>query len=188
MDIGSFTAEFQALTSLLRDPQEEEAAPAPGSVSRPNPGAIGPKDLLNVKVPAPKARHDPKEIWREDELLDPAAAAVDDDYDDGREVPNYEFLYKQAVDTADNFLGMSGKDGSSTSCEDLVVRVELPGAAGAAELDLDVKDTYLKLSSPQYKLSIHLPHKVDGERGKAKWDSTKKVLSITLRIIREEPF
>lgn len=45
---------------------------------------------------------------------------------------SYEFLYKQAVDTADNFLGMSGKDGSSTSCEDLVVRVELPGAAGAA--------------------------------------------------------
>lgn len=46
----------------------------------------------------------------------------------------------------------------------------------------------LASSLPCSKLSIHLPHKVDGERGKAKWDSTKKVLSITLRIIREEPF
>lgn len=45
---------------------------------------------------------------------------------------SYEFLYKQAVDTADNFLGMSGKDPSSSSCEDLVVRVELPEAHSAA--------------------------------------------------------
>ncbi len=45
---------------------------------------------------------------------------------------SYEFLYKQAVDTADNFLGMSAKDPSSTSCEDLVVRIQLPGAEGAA--------------------------------------------------------
>ncbi|KAG2490866.1 hypothetical protein HYH03_010784 [Edaphochlamys debaryana] len=180
----NFAAEFNALSGLLRDPDEETKAPAPGTVSRPNPGAIGPKELLNVKVPAVKPRVDPKEIWREDELVDP----VDDDVDDGRETPSYEFLYKQAVDTADNFLGMSGKDNSSTSCEDLVVRIELPGAEGAAELDLDVKDTYLKLSSPRYKLSIHLPHKVDGERGKAKWDSAKKVLAITLRIIRDDPF
>ncbi|PNH07605.1 hypothetical protein TSOC_005946 [Tetrabaena socialis] len=56
------------------------------------------------------------------------------------------------------------------------------------ELDLDVKNTTLKLSSPRYKLSIHLPHKVDGERGKAKWDAGKKVLSVTLRILREDPF
>ncbi|GLC41616.1 hypothetical protein PLESTB_000696100 [Pleodorina starrii] len=185
MDTFSFAAEFHALSDLIKDPDgAEAAAPPPGSVSRPTPGSIGPKELLDVKVPAPKARHDPKEIWREDELED----AVEDDYDDDRQVPSYEFLYKQSVDTADNFLGMGGKDPSSTSCEDLVVRVELPEAASAAELDLDVKDTYLKLSSPHYKLSIHLPHKVDGERGKAKWDASKKVLSITLRIVREDPF
>ncbi|GIL55027.1 hypothetical protein Vafri_10693 [Volvox africanus] len=183
MDLGSFAAEFQALSKLIKDPEDADNTPAPESVSRPTPGTIGPKELLNVKVAAPKARHDAKEIWREDELED----AVEDDYDDGRQVPSYEFLYKQAVDTADNFLGMSGKDPSSTCCEDLVLRVELPEAAGAAELDLDVKDTYLKLSSPHYKLSIHLPHKVDGERGKAKWDASKKVLSVTLRIVREEP-
>ena len=35
-------------------------------------------------------------------------------------------MYKQAVESTDIFLGMSGKDESSTSCEDMVVRVELP--------------------------------------------------------------
>ena len=44
----------------------------------------------------------------------------------------YEFLYKQAVESTDMFLGMSGKDESSTSCEDMVLRIELPGVSGAA--------------------------------------------------------
>ncbi len=111
---------------------------------------------------------DPKEIWDEDELMD----AVEDDVDDGREVPVYEFLYKQAVQSTDVFLGMSGKDESSTSCEDMVLRIELPGVSSASgarelssascltrlrmmmttlppivsELDLDVKPTYVKLN------------------------------------------
>jgi hypothetical protein len=38
------------------------------------------------------------------------------------------------------------------------------------------------------KLALPLPHKVDGERGKAHWDKAKKVLSVTLRIIRDDPF
>lgn len=42
---------------------------------------------------------------------------------------SYEFIYKQAVESTDAFLGMSGKDPSSTCCEDLVVRVELPEAS-----------------------------------------------------------
>ncbi len=58
----------------------------------------------------------------------------------------YEFMYKQAVESTDVFLGMSGKDESSTSCEDIVVRIELPGVSSASELDLDVKPTYIKLS------------------------------------------
>ena len=39
----------------------------------------------------------------------------------------YEFYYKQAVETQDAFLGMGDKDPSSTQCEDIVLRVELPG-------------------------------------------------------------
>lgn len=183
MDFGSFAQEFQALASLVKASDEADTGPAP-QVSKPTPGSIGPRDLLPVKVAAPKGRKDPKEIWTEEELVD----VVEDDFDDGRAVPSYEFLYKQSVETTDNFLGMSGKDASSASCEELVVRIELPEAASAAEIDLDVKDTYLKLSSPHYKLSIYLPHKVDGEKGKAKWDGKAKVLSISVPIIREDAF
>lgn len=43
-----------------------------------------------------------------------------------------EFKYKQAVTTADNFLGMSGKDPSTSSCEELVIAVQLPKAKSAA--------------------------------------------------------
>lgn len=88
------------------------------------------------------AMKDPKAIWDEAEIED----VVEDDIEDGREVPQYEFLFKQAVDTSDMFLGMSGKDESSTSCEDMVVKISLPGVNSASELDLDVRPTYLKLN------------------------------------------
>jgi hypothetical protein len=44
----------------------------------------------------------------------------------------YDFRYKQSVTTSDNFLGMSGKDPSSTCCEHLVVVLQLPQAKSAA--------------------------------------------------------
>lgn len=60
------------------------------------------------------------------------AWAHEEDVDDGREQPEYEFRYKQQVTTSDNFLGMSGKDPSSTCCEHLVLVVQLPHATSAA--------------------------------------------------------
>lgn len=38
------------------------------------------------------------------------------------------------------------------------------------------------------KLRLSLPHKVDAERGTAKWDGKRKALSVTLPIIRPDPF
>ncbi len=35
------------------------------------------------------------------------------------------------------------------------------------------------------KLSLHLPHKVDDQRGRAAFDAKARVLSITLPIIRD---
>lgn len=58
-------------------------------------------------------------------------------------------MYKQAVETTDAFLGMSGKDPSSTCCEELLVAVQMPDVASAAEMDLDVRPTQLRLESKQ---------------------------------------
>ena len=77
------------------------------------------------------------------------------------------------------------KDPSSHDCEDLTLRIELPGTGGMGELDLDVKETVLKLRSPVYKLNLYLPHKVDDKKGSAKWDSKTEVLKVTLPIIRD---
>jgi hypothetical protein len=38
------------------------------------------------------------------------------------------------------------------------------------------------------KLRLSFPHKVDSERGTAKWDNKKKTLTVTLPIIRDDPF
>lgn len=177
-----FASQFHALSSMLADPSEA-AVPKEG-ISKPTPASIGPKDLLDVKVAPPKAMKDPKEIWDLNEITD----AVEDDIDDGRDVPEYEFMYKQAVESTDVFLGMSGKDESSASCEDIVVKIDLPGVSNMNEIELDVQATFLKLHSTKYKLSIYLPHKVNSDKGKAKWDSTKNVLLVTLPIIRDDPF
>lgn len=39
----------------------------------------------------------------------------------------YSFLLKQTVGTEDAYLGLGNKDPSSNCCEDLVLKVELPG-------------------------------------------------------------
>ena len=67
-----------------------------------------------------------------------------------------------------------------------MVRISLPNTKSAAELDLDVQATYLRLTSIDYRLAIYLPHKVDHEKGSAKWDSKTEALSISLPILRED--
>jgi len=80
---------------------------------------------------------DPKAIWDVDELEE--NIDIDDDVDDGRERPKYEFLYRQAVGTEDAYLGSNDKDPSSTCCEGMILRVELPGTPSMADIDLDVQ-------------------------------------------------
>lgn len=67
----------------------------------------------------------------------------------------------------------------------MVVRIELPGTESVKEIDLDVKEGSMIVRSPKYKLSTYLPHKVNHDMGKAKWDSAKQELSVTLPIVRE---
>ncbi|KAF8060002.1 Pih1d3 [Scenedesmus sp. PABB004] len=182
--MADFAFDIEALSRLLSQ--------AETSSSRPGPAAIGPEDLLaGVKVAAPRGRD--KGEARVDEAARQAEAELD--ADDGREVPQHEFRYKQCVTPADNFLGMSGKDPSSACCDELVVAVALPlaeSAAGAARRGWRPRGRPAGAGgwagSPaappptRRKLFLHLPHKVDAERGRAVWDGKKRSLSVTLRI------
>eukprot|EP00775_Hariotina_reticulata_P006998 gene6998-7212_t len=92
------------------------------------------------------AARDNNDIWTAEEL-ECSAADNDFDLDDGRHIPEFEFKYKQSITTADNFLGMSGKDPSSNCCEELLVQVQLPQSVSAADMDLDITADRLRLSS-----------------------------------------
>ncbi|KAI8476102.1 MAG: hypothetical protein J3K34DRAFT_513950 [Monoraphidium minutum] len=184
-----FITDFEALSKLLSPPaaEDKEEQPERGPPGRPvggTPAAIGPSELLPVKAAPAGAKQ--QQHAAAEEAPDEADAAFDQD--DGREVPSHEVVYKQAVGASDAFLGMSGKDPSSACCEDLVVRIRLPAAASAAEMDLDVRPTRLRLLSARYKLLLHLPRKVDAGRGCARWDAAKRELSVSAPIVQEEPF
>ena len=63
-------------------------------------------------------------IWEEDEVpVGPAAVESD-----GRERPTVELLHRQRVGAQDAYLGVDPtRDPSSSCCEDLLLRVHLPG-------------------------------------------------------------
>eukprot|EP00039_Didymoeca_costata_P032763 m.39295 g.39295 ORF g.39295 m.39295 type:complete len:198 (-) comp9531_c0_seq1:22-615(-) len=152
------------------------------------PGCIGPpKSTTTVepraqqKKPALKANL--QDIWSEEEV------PVDDRgaHEDHRPVPDYDILYKQAVTSEDMYLQMSGRDPSTHQCDDMVVRIKLPGHK-LSYCELDVNDTYLDLRSTKYRLGLHLPHPCDSKNGSAKFDSKKCELIVTLRMTREMDF
>ena len=134
---------------------------------------------------AAAAAKDPNAIWDESDVGKTAIAAVE--VDDGRAQPDYDILYKQAVNSGDVFLGMSGKTPGSQDCEIMVVKVKFPGEK-FKDLDLDVEKQQLLASSPNYKLNLYLPMPVDHKEGKARFDAKKDMLIVELPIIRDTDF
>ncbi|XP_074650805.1 dynein axonemal assembly factor 6-like isoform X2 [Tubulanus polymorphus] len=125
-----------------------------------------------------------KDIWLDEELND---GAEHDDIYDSRPQPEYEIIYKQSVNSEDIYLQMGNKTPSTASCEDMVIKIKLPGTM-AKEMDLDVKQKFLDLRTNKFKLGLHLPHSVDHKNGRAQWDADKQTLTVTLRMNREYDF
>ena len=166
-------ASGQAKTSYGKD--------APVAVSGMTPGMIGPPKAAVVKAkPKPKAVADRNEIWDAD-----AVNAVDDEPDDGRPQAEYEIVYKQNVSPEDMFLGVDPERHAGVSCSDaLLLKVLLPGTK-LADIELDVRETFVRVQAPKLKLKAWLPEKVDATKGNAKWDGDKETLAVTLPIIHD---
>ena len=183
--------ELEGLTSLLGNANaEEELAPSPHARSLAGPGSIPVKIDPNAPpaVPAVLTRgkvKDPKEIWDVDELPD-HGQLEEEEFDDGRAIPDIEYIYKQAIGVEDAYLGMdpTGPNPSSTSCETLVCNVSLPGTTSMAEIQLDVTQKSISVLTPQYKLRTYLPHEVRDKDGRAEWLKDMNVLRVTLPIVR----
>ncbi|XP_062514857.1 dynein axonemal assembly factor 6-like, partial [Corticium candelabrum] len=131
-----------------------------------------------------KEKANSKDIWDPDVVQE--QASLEDELD-SRPAPEYEYLFQQAVSAEEMFLGMGSKNTSTASCENLLVKIKLPGVK-YSDVQLDVTDTFLDCRTPHHKLGLPLPHQVDSKNGKAQWDESKNVLTVTLRMIREYDF
>ncbi|TRY69727.1 hypothetical protein DNTS_035409 [Danionella cerebrum] len=121
-----------------------------------------------------------KNIWEDEEVTE---GAHFDDLNDPRPQPEYDVVLKQSVGTEDLFLGLSGKDPSSMSCDSMLIRVKLPDTK-TSDVVLDVKETFLSLRTPKYKLGLHLPHPVHKQEGSARFITEREELEITLPLSR----
>ena len=53
------------------------------------------------------------------------------------------------------------------------------------QIDLDVTENRINVSSKTFRLFTYLPQKVDDSNGNAKFDAKKEVLTVTLPIVNE---
>ncbi|CAL8366258.1 unnamed protein product [Boreogadus saida] len=172
--LSSFES-MQALSSLLSTQQGDEEDPKNvRGGAHIGPGDIGPPPKTSTEPHGSSAyiKKDSKDIWSEEEV---AEGSHYEDLADPRPQPEYEIILKQNVGTEDVFLGLSGKDPSSMKCEAMKITIKLPETK-ATDVVLDVKEKFLDLRTPKYKLGLHLPHPIHCREGKAQFFSDREVL------------
>jgi hypothetical protein len=178
MDFLSSSDGISQLSTLLQDSRE--------ALNIREGETVPPVQLGNTKVVVGKQRkdsppEDPKAIWRDEEIpLEDAIICRSD----GRPAPRYEFSYKQTIGTEDTFLGLNGKSPSSADCTALVIKIHFPGET-MRDIQLDVTTNRIKAESKALSLFTYLPVNVIHDKGTAKFDSEKHVLTITLPIQAE---
>lgn len=96
--------------------------------------------------------------------------------------PEYQIIYKQRVNTEDVFLQLGHKTPSTSSCEDLVIKVHLrDDITEAHKMQLEIGEQKISLRTKSYFLRLSLPHPINPDHGSAKWDATTQIFTITLR-------
>lgn len=113
----------------------------------------------------------------------------DEELLDSRKAPDYKISYKQVISTEDIYLQMGLKTPATSSCEDMIIEIQLPDEmVGIDQMDLNVTENEVQLRSPVYNLKLLLPQKVHPNKGRAEYDADKKLLKITIRMDREYDF
>ncbi|XP_004078618.1 protein PIH1D3 [Oryzias latipes] len=188
MDYVGLSSEetLRALSALLSTKQEDEEEEEEDQRVTPSaqlgPGQIGLPPQNSKEEPSIKKSS--KDIWSEEEVAEGSRFM---DFADPRPQPEYEMILKQSVGTEDVFFGLSGKDPSSMCCEALLVKIQLPDTR-ATDVVLDVKEKFLDLRTPKYKLGLHLPHPVHAEESRAQFFSEREELQVTLLMKRSMDF
>ncbi|MEW5298815.1 MAG: hypothetical protein WDW38_000444 [Sanguina aurantia] len=102
----------------------------------------------------------------------------------GEVTPDWTLVHRGTIDLADSW-GDAGKGLAAVNApKELVVKFQLPLIASAAAVDLDVTRTKVVLTVPgKYHVELPLPHPVDGDRGKAKFDKAKHTLEVVMPVL-----
>ena len=187
-ETGFSLGDIQSLSNLLNgtenDDVDENQFYSNETKSTLNPGNINGKEKKEIAPPNTKieAKYNhriltkPKnEIWTEKDFKEEKFE------EDDRPKPKFEILYKQNVGTEDIYLGLSDKDISSNSCDQLLMKVYLPNT-NLKEIGLEVKEQSVHLTTPQYLLNHILQYKVFKDKTEAKWDKNKGLLLLTFFI------
>lgn len=91
--------------------------------------------------------------------------------------PKYSFTHKHTGD----------EEGDGEIPDELLLSVELPLLPTSASLNLDIIERKLSVLSQKpakYKLDVDLPQTIDEDKCSAKFDKTKRILTITLPVIK----
>ncbi|MED6266770.1 hypothetical protein CHARACLAT_005481 [Characodon lateralis] len=172
------------LSSQLEEEEDEDCNQNATGCAQLGPGHIGPPPKKDKEVSSAYIKTTSKDIWSEEEVVE---GSQYDDLADPRPQPEYEIILKQNVGTQDLFLGLSRKDPSSMCCEAMLVKIKLPGTK-ATDVFLDIKEKFLDLRTPKYKLGLHLPHPIQSQEGKAQFFSDRQELEVTLLMKRPMDF
>ncbi|GFR57843.1 protein kintoun [Elysia marginata] len=98
--------------------------------------------------------------------------------------PKYTITHRSQVDMSEYRNSPDAK--TSTRPTELSVKIELPLLKSAAQANLEIYEKHLMLESvapAAYKLDLKLPFPVDEDKGSAKFDKSRKTLTITLPVI-----
>lgn len=105
---------------------------------------------------------------------------------ESRRRPDFNITYKQDVRTEDVFLQMGCKTGATSSCDEMVLTIEMPDeTVGIERMSLAVTADSVDLQSPVYRLKMPLPQRINPDAGSAKYDAHARRLTMRLKMVRE---
>lgn len=179
---------LKGLQNLLKQSEDSDSCSEDGrppSTSAPAPSAApsaAPSTYQNPYKAIPQPSYSMAD-WNHDNSTDLTALDI-------LPVPEYQITYKQQVKTEDVYLQMGPKTPSTSSCEDLIIKVHLPNdkTESAAQMQLELEERQLTLRTKSYLLHLPLPQPIDPDKGHAKWDIQAETFTITLRMQRELDF
>ncbi|GAB1604530.1 protein PIH1D3-like [Argonauta hians] len=179
--------DIRALADLLKPPKGESDSDSDTEYqgSAYGPGHIGPqKDSKDDSAIRDCSYKEAKDIWNTEEI--PEGSEYDSLWEQ-RPQPEYTILYNQDVRTEDVFLQLGNKTPCTSSCERMIVKIQLPNTL-KKDISLDVKPKFLDLRTPKYKLGLHLPYTIKENESQAEWDEEDSCLKVSLKLVREYDF